>query len=779
MSLRQTKRLKLFQNGPSNPTCFNPSVPLFLKIKSYYEISGLEHAHFRTIVAGRLSKEGHSGAELNSLVDTLCEAVKDRLVFLAALTEKRIGFEIRSLQEFMAGDYLMDAPDASPEKHDEAVRDSLSTIATAPHWRNVFLFAAGRIYAREQRFRDSLEALCHQVNESDEDAATSANFGGSRLALDLLEDGSARNQPKSSKLLMRVAARLLDLPPCEVHPRLLHQVNSNTVSIFREELERRLTSTKDSLWASAWSCLDRLCRSETPWASELVARFISDEPHRLATALGATRPTDRETPLTRELAARASRIPMSDWLKWHSSGGRTVTLTPKVPVACPFATVAAAALEGLRWRRRRAPDIRGKTSMITANLAPNPSLSFTFFGMGGSLAKLPTHEGANHWHFSWKVWLAGLRFAKHPDASTLALELEWLFHNWEASGQARQLGIGPWPIAACLDWCKSPGDLKSLIEKARTGALGDTGDWRAAEQRWRNLGVTVEDLLHVSVSASPFGPDIRKKGVPFQIAQLRSAGDLNLRFFEQLLERYPEVNDTFHKEKLGSLLTILQFFLWARGDKDRDVDRSMAILLRTARLAIKIDPQWALHATSRASFSAADLDFYDELGRADFSPHSVALREAEWGKSVVDGFTAGLSKAVVQAPQRVGLLRLLAFCQPGWASKSKVPLELLDETNLQSDPLRCAGLVIRLDQIAWTTDEAAHLAKATAAALEERPDIVERTCGVIEKTTGTSAEREAFLVALLREIPDRDWRLRGRVVEALNVLLARRSAVSI
>ncbi|MDE3099661.1 MAG: hypothetical protein KGJ88_09310 [Verrucomicrobiota bacterium] len=42
MSLRQTKRLKLFQNGPSNPTCFNPSVPLFLKIKSYYEISGLD-----------------------------------------------------------------------------------------------------------------------------------------------------------------------------------------------------------------------------------------------------------------------------------------------------------------------------------------------------------------------------------------------------------------------------------------------------------------------------------------------------------------------------------------------------------------------------------------------------------------------------------------------------------------------------------------------------------------------------------------------------------------
>src|SRR5437016_2890369 len=95
---------------------------------------------FRRLVLQRIFGEGYEGEELLRRTDDLTDAALTRLVFLVGLEAEKIGFEIRSLQEFMAAEALMDT-------RDELVRKRLDEIATIAHWRNVFLFAAGKAFS--------------------------------------------------------------------------------------------------------------------------------------------------------------------------------------------------------------------------------------------------------------------------------------------------------------------------------------------------------------------------------------------------------------------------------------------------------------------------------------------------------------------------------------------------------------------------------------------------------------------------------------------------------
>jgi Fe-S-cluster formation regulator IscX/YfhJ len=95
---------------------------------------------FAILVEARLVEEGHEGNYLDQLKRSIIEAAMHRLVFLVGLKAGEVGFEIRSLQEFMAAEGLM-------EGDDEVVRKRLREIAPVINWRNVFLFAAGKCFA--------------------------------------------------------------------------------------------------------------------------------------------------------------------------------------------------------------------------------------------------------------------------------------------------------------------------------------------------------------------------------------------------------------------------------------------------------------------------------------------------------------------------------------------------------------------------------------------------------------------------------------------------------
>jgi hypothetical protein len=241
-------------------------VGLVLQIES--ENAGGTDAHlsvarFEAIVKSHLEEEGYRGDELTELADALIEAATQRLVFLVGLRENAIGFEIRSLQEYVAAEALS-------EGGDELVQDRLAAIAPVVSWRNVFLLAAGKCFAVRQHLRDSVHTVCAALNDSPDDRLSRITLAGSELALDLLRDGPARRQPKYGRLLARLALRLLDRPAAPVHVQLARIYDPSFEDIYREEIQTRLDQARAPKLAT-WLCVERLIEAGVAWAREMGA----------------------------------------------------------------------------------------------------------------------------------------------------------------------------------------------------------------------------------------------------------------------------------------------------------------------------------------------------------------------------------------------------------------------------------------------------------------------------------------------------------------------------
>lgn len=163
------------------------------------------------IVRDELSAHGYdvAGAEA-ALVDGLVEATRTRLVLVVPL-DGGLGFEVRSLQELMTARHLATGSD------DQILR-RLRLTAPSPHWRNAWIFTAGRTFKLGQDHQRS--ALVELVKQLDENAAARLARVcrvAPQLALDLVDDGLARQYPNLETELLRVGLELLNGPPPSSH----------------------------------------------------------------------------------------------------------------------------------------------------------------------------------------------------------------------------------------------------------------------------------------------------------------------------------------------------------------------------------------------------------------------------------------------------------------------------------------------------------------------------------------------------------------------------------
>jgi hypothetical protein len=161
-----------------------------LQLQVNSEIAGnnnasLSHKSFTQIITEQFTEFTSDDQERTLAIEQLTKAALDRLVFLVSPHGDEIGFEIRSLQEFMAAEALIDGTD-------DQIRKRLEAIAPFPYWRNVFLFAAGKCASERPYLIPDIVNLC-QILSDQSNPAASLTRAGSRLALDLL--GACRRTP--------------------------------------------------------------------------------------------------------------------------------------------------------------------------------------------------------------------------------------------------------------------------------------------------------------------------------------------------------------------------------------------------------------------------------------------------------------------------------------------------------------------------------------------------------------------------------------------------------
>lgn len=143
------------------------------------------------------------------VVDEIMDAATLRLVLLAPRTDGGVGFDVRSLQELMAARHLT-------ARSDQLALDALRIAAASPHWRNTWIFAAGRAFAlRNEALQQSIVTLVEGVDTGAPQRLSRLVPVGPGLALDLLDDGLARSYPTLEERILRTAMQVLadPLPP--------------------------------------------------------------------------------------------------------------------------------------------------------------------------------------------------------------------------------------------------------------------------------------------------------------------------------------------------------------------------------------------------------------------------------------------------------------------------------------------------------------------------------------------------------------------------------------
>jgi len=165
--------------------------------------SYLTFREFERLIDDHLLSQGHRRRDAKALRKRLISLATEGLVFLAFLGSDQVGFEIRSLQEFMAGEYI------ALFKRRKAA-DTLKSVAQRSHWDNVVLFALGKIFAENDQLKPEVVLLCQALDVSAE--LPDVVKPGANLALNVLMDGACATQPRYEELLTHQALRILDGP---------------------------------------------------------------------------------------------------------------------------------------------------------------------------------------------------------------------------------------------------------------------------------------------------------------------------------------------------------------------------------------------------------------------------------------------------------------------------------------------------------------------------------------------------------------------------------------
>lgn len=176
--------------------------------------------------------------DANILSNQIKEAAIERLVFISEVEDHKIGFSIRSFQEFFASNnFISNIPDGTVSKR-------LRDIAQNSYWRNTFIFCLGYINKHKKYLIDTVESICNELNGSANDyketTLSSQTKIGSWLALDILNEGVFRGQPKYENKFVHLVVELYDLHPSEKHAdfgRLSSEiVNSSITSSLTDKL---------------------------------------------------------------------------------------------------------------------------------------------------------------------------------------------------------------------------------------------------------------------------------------------------------------------------------------------------------------------------------------------------------------------------------------------------------------------------------------------------------------------------------------------------------------
>lgn len=686
---------------------------------------------FAALVDARLEEEGFGDDERAGLVRGIVSAALTRLVFLVGVRDGRVGFEIRSLQEFAAAEAILDGSDAQ-------VRARLLRIAPLPYWRNVFLFAAGHCFHSAESLRDTIVQICHDANDREAHPVAGAVRAGSRLAIDLLKEGVARERPRYKRRLAEVAVRVLEGPDPMPGRALAAVYEDSLRGVYEDAVERQMGAWDPRTHTPTWALLWGLAGRQVPWALEAIDRHWPRDPEAGLRILRRADPRLESGLTTDRLREMLGRVPGQRILRFV---GRGNTMASTVRPDQWFTALTALGHPKV--------SVSGDRFLVTLFGEPDEAahvwsnLRRVRSGITSRLDAL-AKEGIGTQ--GWGIVHAGVVFGSAPDPASLAEALWIVADDWELGfapepHQAEEL---PWPLAACLLDARTPGDLRDLAERARAGLLGDLAVWETAEARWTREGVTSADWGGMTDDRWPFDAGVSEVGFPFSAVDRASVAIGDLTEFGRLYNWYRGMPRGRTRAFAADLcLTWLRRVPLHYEDRSHLLPHDWEEILAEAPHA-ELGTDLLEDVESGGLPFAAWVGILDELGVQPRARQLPLL--GEWGPA------AALAQEFVAARGRAGLLVLMGWLARGGVA-FPVPDAVLEERLDTPGPVGVAALLVRLSGGAWEEETGARLAAAAAAHVQDDPDVAGDVALVLWSHQVPPAQRNAFLLALLYALP--------------------------
>ena len=720
----------------------------------------LSRDRFVALVEARLTAEEHPVDRLQALAQQIVEAASHRLVFLVEVEAGQVGFEIRSLQEFMAAECLMDGTDQS-------IRKRLDEIAPIPFWRNVFLFAAGKCFIQRQELREPVRDICAELNEIDGDKIAGTYLAGSDLAIALLEEGSSRHQPRFENLLARAAIMALDTGNSDMQIQLADVYEPQLQAIYQEAIALRITSSNMVQFLGAWNCLLRLVAADIPWAVQLATEeWPENQEDQVHILLSVNEPAKNQ---------------------WATD--KLLQLIPTTP-ATTFANVLQ--LESRRrWLHGRdvGPELDTAVSVIQSRFSNLRLVNVLNTGISyGSIASLkananvilPRLRHIQGWHPSWDVYKCAGEFMEAPSKESFANALKSLasfFYAEEGMTTAfHQPSNLPWPILTCLNSCTNSQELLQLADKAEQGELGGVDDWIAAETRWFDKGITRDDLISMSDDRLPFDARIGETGFPTTIFQLGALfGPLTYR------DNWEDVLDIFDNLPSGKTRSFVAIainwllFLYPISElsdeaatfPDIDFEKLKSIYQEIPPGSL-VPLHMIVNLIGNSIQQVAEFFKVFEDKNFDLHPESPSRNHERESVIILRRAYMGLDEDALLLP----ILGVLA--EEGRLSGQYVDVKA--PKSLESAEEKLAALIINLCQESWQSDSYKKLIASAQDVGGSSGNVFNRIVNTLENCKPTGENVDEFVVAIKTLIPPDDVEAHQRYVNLLEDVLRRRTS---
>jgi len=714
------------------------------------------HEEFEKLVDKRLLNSGHDDAtKRGELVRAIRTAATDRLVFLVGNTEKEIGFEIRSLQEFMAAEHFFDGGEACVQK-------TLHDIAPYPYWRNVFLFAAGRVFFERQVLIDCIITICGEMNDDPNDPAQGAIFSGSRLALALLKDGAARNQPRFIRVIARCAARSLDAREDDVITAFSEIFSGETEEVWKEELSKRLIGSGTAFPLQNWLLCLRLVGMGKPWAYELMMNHFPWKSEALRELIANSGHGLRRLPeaFWSEIVRHLLEFPPSFFFRflWSSD---YLPMPLEVELLKQFFPI-------FQHEREEFLSLHSTRELT--------GISFRLQGIKSLKIWAVFHypeQSQQNIHSEWRVYRAISAFARKPTKSNLADQLVVISQIDPDAVFTQPFWILPWQIAVCLSARNAGHSWNEIVSSVNKGNMGNEGDWtRWEHQIKKNLRLSqFRSLDDLTITDDFQGTILQKTGWSFEANK-----EQVIEFVEELCEaliKWPEIRNQ------QRLIDICCFAIYqrARPSSTRHQEVIARFVTTCAENNIPLTSP-VVAAIIINSFAISDkLKLLAKIGPCLIKP-GMGLDDWERNITDVNEQVSAIIEELLTTHDWWNVLRAISFF-PQCKAMQKIPEALLQQLQHRGMDFSKAAFVLKLNCLRWNVNESAEAVNEALALIQDYPNHLKNLFDFIDSSGESGLHLEAFLVEFLKQpMADLDTQLLNIATSLLVKLVERRPAIS-